>query len=226
MLLPAGAGGAPPSFVFRYFLHRDAEVSKLFSHEDRFQLHKTLGLLSILNFAYRYAVVYNRRGDLGYDGSRLDWLSMGVHLALSCSSAIFHVPAHRIALKPMVIYEEYRQHAMVFTLRTFSTFALAALWPGAPAWAPPLLTAAHHLVVDLITARHGNGSTAVRANSERLKLGPFYQRVARLYSFCMQIDDLTRHRPPSAHRQHLHTHPSPTRYPASIASPTPYITLP
>jgi len=44
------------------------------------------------------------------------------------------------------VYEEYRQHAMVFTLRTFSTFALAVLWPGLPAWAPPLLTAEHQLV--------------------------------------------------------------------------------
>lgn len=81
------------------------------------------------------------------------------------------------------VYEEYRQHAMVFTLRTFSTFALAALWPLAPFYAAPLVTMAHHLVVDRITAVHGNGSTAVRANSDHLDISPFYKRVAKAYSF-------------------------------------------
>jgi len=39
-----------------------------------------------------------------------------------------------------------RVRAAVFALHTFSTFALAVLWPGLPAWAPPLLTAEHQLV--------------------------------------------------------------------------------
>ena len=41
----------------------------------------------------------------------------------------------------------------------------------------------HHLVVDRITAVHGNGSTAVRVNSERLHISAFYKRVGLLYSF-------------------------------------------
>ena len=183
VLHPSADDDSPPSFIFRYFLCSDARLDKLFTPEDPLHIHKTLGLLAVLSFVYRYAVVYPAQGNLGFDGSALDWLTMAVHLLLPVSSLLFYVPAKRIATRPMVIYEEYRQHAVVFTLRTFSTFALAVLAPHAPFYAAPLLTAAHHLVVDRITAMHGNGSTAVRANSERLKPGTFYQRVAILYSF-------------------------------------------
>ena len=183
VLLPAGAAGEAPSFLFRHFFHSDARLSKLFSHEDAFHVHKTLGALAICSFAYRYAVVFPREGTLGFEGSRLDWATMLVHLLLALSASFFRVPAKRLPSKPLMIYEEYRQHAMVFSLRTFSTFSLAVLFPRAPDYAAPLLTLAHHLVVDRITALHGNGSTAVRVNSARLPTSTFYKRVALLYSF-------------------------------------------
>merc|ERR1711988_47066 len=101
---------------------------------------------------------------------------------LSCSAIIFRVPAKRIDNKPMVIYEEYRQHAMVFTLRCFSVFVIATLFPAAPAYIVPIIVAAHHLYADNITARHGKpGNTAVRSNSERQT--SFYKKVGLFYSF-------------------------------------------
>jgi len=104
VLLPDAGDAAttPPSFVFRYLLHEDAEVGKLFSREDPLNLHKTLGLLAIASFTYRYGFVFQARGDLGFDGTIFDWVTMGLHLALSLSSVIFHVPAKRIAKKPMM----------------------------------------------------------------------------------------------------------------------------
>jgi hypothetical protein len=121
---------------------------------------------------------------LGFsDGGIDDWATMIVHTALAFSSILFRVPLKRIDNKPMVIYEEYRQHAMVFTLRCFSVFSAITLYPDAPVWFIPILVALHHVLADIITARHGSGNTAVRAVSDKLKTSSFYQKVARLYSF-------------------------------------------
>lgn len=161
-------------------------LGKLFTREDPHMLHKTLGLLSVVSFLYRYAVLYPKAGTLGFDGRPLDWATMALHTALSCSSFIFKVPKKRINDKPMVIYEEYRQHAAVFTLRCFSVFCVATLFPDAPACVPALVVAAHHLFADRITAMHGKeGNTAVRSTRERLN-GPggwLYAKIGLFYSF-------------------------------------------
>ena len=179
---------APGGFIFRHFLHKQANINKLATREDPYHLHKTLGLLSLISFIYRYGIVYNFKGHLGFGQFPvLDWLTMGVHTALAFSSVIFRVPRKRINGKPMVIYEEYRQHAMVFTLRCFSLFAVMSLFPDAPAYVQPVVVMAHHLLADRITAIHGNGSTAVRATgagaaSSKIKISDFYKRVGYLYS--------------------------------------------
>ena len=181
---PAGIPSeAMPSFLFRYFFHKDAKISKLATKEDPYHVHKTLGILSLLSFIYRYAVVYNRTGTLGFDGSIFDWTTMLIHTMLAFSSILFRVPKKRIAVKPMVIYEEYRQHAMVFTSRCFFVFSVAMVFPSAPAFVAPLVVMCHHLLADRITSIHGTaGNTAVRATSGRLKLNTFYKHVAKLYS--------------------------------------------
>jgi len=183
------------SILFRMFLHRDAKLQKLGyprSREDPYHVHKTLGILSLCSFVYRYGYVYPTTGTLGFDGSRFDWGSMAVHTLLAFSSIIFKVPEHRLDDKPMVIYEEYRQHAMVFTARCMSVFALHTLFgQGAPegsilpAAIIPFVVKAHHVVADMITKKWGNGSTAVRANTDKLegrKNSDFYKQVAKLYS--------------------------------------------
>jgi hypothetical protein len=104
---------------------------------------------------------------------------------LACSSVIFRVPKQRLEEKPMVIYEEYRQHAMVFTARCWLVFAVAVslpkYWPDAPNFTIPLVVKACHMLADWITDQHGNGSTAVRANVE--KMSAFYKAVSKGYSF-------------------------------------------
>lgn len=154
-------------FLFRHFLHSDANFAKLKTREDPYHLHKTLGISSVLMFFFRYAYVYNTQGTLGFDGRRFDWFTMLLHTCLSFSSLLFRVPSKRIAKKPMVIYEEYRQHTMAFTVRCVCVFALATLYPNSPVYVCPLVILANHLVVDLITRRHGTpGDTAVRSNKK------------------------------------------------------------
>jgi hypothetical protein len=205
--------------------HKDAQFKKkLYTKEDKFpneymdktyfggyvtpihvpHVHKILGILSLLSFFYRYAYIYNVQGNLGFDGSTFDWATMAVHTLLAFSSIVFRVPRKRIETKPMVIYEEYRQHAMVFTFRCFAVFAVNQLWKVyfpdevyPPQCVIPLVVLLHHLLVDRITANHGSGQTAVRANSAKLKTSKFYKRVGYLYSF-YQFLSLASHLSPSA----------------------------
>lgn len=190
------------------FVHRDANFARMVpgTHEDKFHLHKTLGILSVLSFVYRYAYVYPTTGTLGFDGqSKLDWMSLIVHALLAFSAIVFRVPARRIADKPFIIYEEYRLHAIVFTSRSVIVAALALFaathlgggggtnnlqegqrWPDLelPLWLIPVIVMVCHLLVDEITRRHGTpGYTAVRSKSERIQMTSFYKRVALFYSF-------------------------------------------
>jgi hypothetical protein len=132
-------------------------VKKLFTKEDPQFLHKTLGLLSVISFIYRYAYVYNVKGNLGFDGTPLDWATIFLHTALSTSSLIFHVLKNRILRKPYIIWEEYRLHAISFTLRCTTIFILGylgvsrfLLFPGTMVW---------HLIADEISNRHANLNT-------------------------------------------------------------------
>lgn len=187
-----GDAAGPPSFIFRHFLHREASFGKLATREDPQHLHKTLGVLSLVSFIYRYGYVYPWTGTLGFDGPEasdsghlfLDWATMLIHTALAFSSIIFRVPRKRISKKPMVIYEEYRQHAMVFTLRCFLVFSTVYAFPGGgPAWLAPMAVLFAHLMADRITSIHGTpGNTAVRATEKHMELSTFYRCMGKLYS--------------------------------------------
>jgi len=179
------------SFVYKHFLMKEANFKKLATREDPQHIHKTLGILSVCSFIYRYGYVYNTQGNLGFDGMgqdkkmvMLDWATMIVHTTLALSSILFRVPGFRIPDKPMVIYEEYRQHAMVFTTRCFAVFVVAYLFPDAPCYVPPIVVMTHHLMADRITSIWGRpGNTAVRATSDSMKISEFYKGVSQLYSF-------------------------------------------
>lgn len=143
---------------------------KLFTEEDKYFIHKTLGLFAVLSFVYRYLILLPLYGNLGFDNSGwFEWLSLLLHQLLSTSSLIFHVLEKRIAKNPLVIYEEYRLHAIVFTLRSVGVSIigmLAHLLPDDIVVKRCVLGGyilACHLVVDLITKWYGTpGTTAVR----------------------------------------------------------------
>jgi hypothetical protein len=84
-------------------------ITKLFTKEDPVYLHKILGLLALISFYYRYALLRVPGGGLGFGVANWTWfdaITIGLHLALSFSSIIFHVLRHRILTKPLIIYEE------------------------------------------------------------------------------------------------------------------------
>jgi len=166
------------------FIHKDANISRLSTKQDSNNIHKTLGLMAICNFIYRYGFIYPYQGNLGMDGSVLDWMTILVHVLLSSSAIIFSVPKKRIDNKPLVIYEEYRLHAMIFTFRCFFVFLLAVLFPMRPWYVTPAIVGLHHYQADQVTVNYGStGNTAVRSTSERLNSSNFYKKLSLFYSF-------------------------------------------
>lgn len=102
---------------------------KLVTKEDPIYLHKILGLFAICSFIYRFYYVFPLTGNLGFEGTWFDHFTIFMHIALSVSSLIFHVLKQRILKRPLVIWEEYRLHAISFTMRGVSAYLFALFWP-------------------------------------------------------------------------------------------------
>lgn len=146
-----------PSYVYK----------KLFTPEDEYLIHKTLGLLSLISFVYRYFYLLPTTGSIGMEGSLLDIATLVLHFLLSSSSLIFHVLKRRQPSRPLIIYEEYRLHAIVFTLRACLVSLIGFYAQNMDVMPRRFLLGgtilACHLLVDHITKLHGTkGVTAVR----------------------------------------------------------------
>lgn len=146
-------------------------IKKLFTKEDKDMIHKTLGFLSLCSYSYRYLYVYPTTGGLGFTGTVFDWLTLLLHFLLSFSSLIFHVVEKRIVSNPLIIYQEYRMHAIVFTCRGvgITVFGLLQymLTETQARFALSLLMIAIHGTVDYITVLYGTpGITTVRNDDD------------------------------------------------------------
>jgi NAD(P)H-flavin reductase/lipid-A-disaccharide synthase-like uncharacterized protein len=101
--------------------YNKTKISKLITHEDKFHIHKTMGLVSLLNYFYLlFDCFYSgatadmtlRSVDGGFIG--LTW----VHSILSLSALQFLIPRTRTGILPM-IWQEFRAHSIVFAVRSF-----------------------------------------------------------------------------------------------------------
>jgi ferredoxin-NADP reductase len=97
------------------------KISKLVTHEDKFHIHKTMGVISLLNYFYLFfdcfysgatATLTIRKVDSTFIG--LTWL----HSALSLSALQFLIPRTRTGILPM-IWQEFRAHSIIFAVRSF-----------------------------------------------------------------------------------------------------------
>lgn len=170
---------------------------KLFTREDEYFIHKTFGLLSLFSFVYRYCYMFPKTGSLGFTGTMFDYITLGLHMALSTSSLIFHVLRARITTKSIIIWEEYRLHAITFTLKACSAstvgmnqdWLIAKMGLSVFKVALPAFMFAHLLIVDEITRRYGTpGVTSVR-NADKVAVKDtlavtLYKKFFSVYQFC------------------------------------------
>lgn len=126
-------GGECPVSIANLKRKRPRWIQKLFTKEDPIGVHKSLGIFSLLHFAFRYTQMLFGDPSAGL-GTRLGKgpsiaaaLCLVPHALLSLSSLIFHtVPRERVVGKPM-IWSEYRIHNIAFGVRSVVTAFLAWL---------------------------------------------------------------------------------------------------
>lgn len=102
--------------------YNKTKISKLITHEDKFHIHKLMGVASLLNYFYLFfdcfysgatATLTLRRAD-SPAFIALTW----VHTALSLSALQFLIPRTRTGILPM-IWQEFRAHSIIFAVRSF-----------------------------------------------------------------------------------------------------------
>lgn len=90
-------------------------IRKFFTHEDHYNIHKLLGITSVIHFLYRFYLIY-RNGQAGFDNTNVHYVVL-LHGLLSVSSLMFRIPSNRVKKQPM-IYPEFRLHSILFALRS------------------------------------------------------------------------------------------------------------
>jgi len=155
-------------------------VQKLFTGEDKFNVHKTLGLICLANFIYRYSywLLY---GTLGYETTTImNTFTMSAHMALSSTSLFFHVLSKRLKMRPLIIYKEYQLHTILFTFRSIIWYFAPKFYKGVDILPIGLLII--HLLVDVVSHFYGTeGMTTVRVQNRSKNIATIAYR--KFFSF-------------------------------------------
>jgi len=96
-------------------------AASLITAEDNGHVHKLLGVSCLLHYGYRFTLCGEQ--DMGFDGSNVTLLCLGLHLSLSLSSLLFRIPLKRIK-EGSRIWPEYRLHSIVFASRSLAVMLL------------------------------------------------------------------------------------------------------
>eukprot|EP00325_Prymnesiales_sp_UTEX-LB-985_P022714 CAMPEP_0174738914 /NCGR_PEP_ID=MMETSP1094-20130205/70687_1 /TAXON_ID=156173 /ORGANISM="Chrysochromulina brevifilum, Strain UTEX LB 985" /LENGTH=390 /DNA_ID=CAMNT_0015942409 /DNA_START=13 /DNA_END=1185 /DNA_ORIENTATION=- len=94
---------------------------KLFTSEDTFNMHKTLGIACLASYIYRFAHVGS--ADMNFTTGPWTLVTIALHLLLSVSSLIFRIPVKRI-VGGYRIWPEYRLHSIMFAARSLAGMLL------------------------------------------------------------------------------------------------------
>mmetsp|Transcript_62576 Transcript_62576/g.146831 ORF Transcript_62576/g.146831 Transcript_62576/m.146831 type:complete len:910 (+) Transcript_62576:173-2902(+) len=98
-------------------------VGRLFTKEDAYNLHKSLGIFILCHTFYRIYTACDMQLDGGFTS---EWSSLGlcwVSMVLQTSSFLFEVPRARLLGSPM-IWQEWRAHNLVFVGRHVLAFTI------------------------------------------------------------------------------------------------------
>jgi hypothetical protein len=154
---------------------RFENLYKLFTREDRFQLHKICGLFSLLHFFYRAYLLVSTGSMRFEDNFGLTVAAISIHFLLSTSSLIFKIPNARIKIAPM-IYPEFRLHSIVFASRSMVLMVLQSFYghyvngviPFYFRWSIIMVTM---ILADYITTKYGE--TCERGSGTTIRDMPF-----------------------------------------------------
>lgn len=101
--------------------YNKTKISKLITHEDKLHIHKSMGVISLLNYFYLLFDCFYSGAEAEISLRSVDHSFIGivwVHTILSLSALQFLIPRTRTGILPM-IWQEFRAHSIVFAVRSF-----------------------------------------------------------------------------------------------------------
>ena len=107
------------------------KMAKLITNHDPFHIHKVLGLLVLINYIYRFFLIFTI--GTAFPAEEPVWkslVSVALHGLLSWSSLLLPLPAKRNFNSPM-IWPEFRLHSITFASRHIiaTLLTLCNIWP-------------------------------------------------------------------------------------------------
>lgn len=135
------------------FVFRLENTRRLLTKEDSFHFHKTLGLICLLHYIYRFTEWYGYRGIYLGDTPELVLATIALHMALSASSFIFRIPQNRVKAAPM-IWPEFRAHSVLFAWRSLLTMAIMVSVQGPIAEVARIAIAMGTLIAADVASNH------------------------------------------------------------------------
>jgi hypothetical protein len=162
---------------------------KLITHEDPLHIHKTLGVFALISFVYRYGSLMSGLGFMVQQQTLFNYLTCLLHGALSSTSVMFKVLRQRLKTNPTVIWNEYRLHTIIFTLRGI---VLTVIGPYVFTVAGHIgfgaLLLSHHVLADTVTFFYGSeGQTTVRVSNDYQDSHSPVVRAVQLFYGVFQI---------------------------------------
>jgi hypothetical protein len=171
--------------------HRN--LFKLVTHEDVFNVHKTLGVVCLSHFLVRMAClcIY---GNMLFTREWTDVLLLLFHLFLSLSSLIFVIPKNRNKAF-IVIWPEFRMHSILFASRSIACIFLDLLVSdkNIVRMGTMLIVVTTMALADVVSDHHQHlvgGRTTMRGMSwpDRFPWNePLYQKAHNLFYSFSQI---------------------------------------
>ena len=166
-------------------MFRPYNSHKLLTTEDPYHLHKTLGVVCLLNYGYRYYLMICY-GTMNLNNNTAALLVL-CHALLSVSSLGFHIPSIRNPTSPM-IYPEYRMHSIIFALRSVVCYFLT--YYGVSIEYKFAACYSTMILADVVTAtyqNHHNSNTTMRNMPFDKRIGEEEQQQIILMQSSQQI---------------------------------------
>jgi len=135
-------GGGGEQAVAAPTAKRRSPLRGLFTTEDPYNAHKSLGLFAIVHFLYRFVHVGD--ADMAFTTNWETAICLSVHALLSASAFVFRIPKKRIADGDR-IWPEYRWHSVIFAYRSLA--CLLVTWLEKRYGLPPMYVANAAIVI-------------------------------------------------------------------------------
>lgn len=168
-------------------------MARLITKEDKYHVHKILGVFTLLNFITRI-IWYIFYKTMFLYPTPISIICILGHLMLSSSSLIFHISSYKNTTAPM-IWPEFRLHSILFAYRSILSMLICLAYVHSNKNSlilllNPILIIGVLKLADLITSHYKPEGTTMRTMPMG-SLQPYRSKIDLFYSTSQMLATLT-----------------------------------